>query len=115
MNLIRTVVEALLNGFLSLVDLLEPLVGGIFGRLLDTEVAPGGARTLTVLILLVVGSLLISNFYFSVTKSSANGPMEIKLTTSQTPAQVVAKDREKHLKAILVAGAILAVIYLLVR
>ena len=82
MDFIRTVVQALWNGFWSLVDLLEPLVGGVFGRLLDTEVAPGGARTLTRcdLVLLVI-VLMISKFYFAVTKTSANQPMKITLTT----------------------------------
>lgn len=115
MDTIRAIVEALWNGFWSLVQLLEPFVGSILGRLLDVDVAPGGATTLTAAFLLVGSAFLISKLFFNLNKSAANGPMKIVLTTDKSPAQVVAEDREKHLKALLGAGAIVAIAYLLAR
>lgn len=115
MDFIRAVVEAVWNGFWSLVDLLEPLIGSILGRLLDVDVAPGGATTLTAALVLLIFFFWLSKFFFSMNKSAANGPMKITLTTDKSPAQVVAEDREKHLKAILAMGGVVAIIYLLVR
>ncbi len=111
----RAVVEALWNGFWSLVELIEPLIGGILGRLLDVDVAPGGATTLTAVLLLLILSFWLSKVFFTMNKSAANGPMKITLTTDKSPAQVVAEDREKHLKAILAMGSVVTIIYLLVR
>lgn len=115
MDIIRAIMEALWNGFWSLVELFEPLIGSVFGRLLDVDVAPGGATTVTAALLLLILSFWLSKVYFSVTKSAAKGPMKITLTTDKSPAQVVAEDREKHLKAILAAGVVVVIIYLMAR
>lgn len=113
MEQIRRVVEVLWELFFALVDVFEPILRAIFESLLDTEIAEGGARPLTIVLLLLLVVRFVSWAFFSVTKSTANQPMKITLSTDKTPAQVVRDDWEKRVKALFAITVVVAIVYLL--
>lgn len=115
MEQIRRIVEVLWELFFALVDLFEPLLRAIFERVLDTEIPEGGARPLTTGLFLLLVVWGVSKAFLSVTKSTANQPMKITLSTDKTPAQVVREDREKRFKALFLILVVMAIVYLLGR
>lgn len=115
MEQIRRIVEVLWELFFALVDLFEPLFRALFEALLDTELPEGGARPLTTVLLLLLAVWGVSRALFAVTKSTANQPMKITLSTDKTPAQVVREDWEKRMKAVFLILVVIAIVYLLGR
>lgn len=115
MEQIRRIAQMLWEVFLALVELFEPIFRALFEALFNVDIPAGGARPFTVIFLLLFGFWAVSKAYFAVTKSTANQPMKITLTTDKTPAQVVREDREKHLGAWLIILIVLAAIFLLTR
>lgn len=113
MEQIRRVVEILSELFVALVDFLEPCLRAIFEQLLDTEIPEGGARPLTTVLVLLFVVWGVSKAFLSVTKSTANQPMKITLSTDKTPAQVVRDDWERRVKALFVIAVVVAIVYVL--
>jgi hypothetical protein len=111
MELLQQILEGLWAGFWALVDFLEPIIASLVEMMFDVEIPPGGARGFTVVLLVLVGAWAISIALSNVTKSPAIAPMTVTHHTTKTPAQVVLEDLGAKLRAVLIIGVVVVVLY----
>ncbi len=113
MDRLQGLVQTLLDGFLAIVDLLEPVVRSVLGALLNTEIQQGGARLVTALILIGALWFPVSKWLFTVPASAK--PQKITLFTEKTPMEVVVDDLMKSVTNLILLAVILGLLVVVAR
>lgn len=113
MELLQQILEGMVAGFRTMVDILSPLIASLVSAVFDVEVSAEAAQGFTTVLLILFGAWAVGKAFNGVTKSPASQPMKVEHFTTKTPAQVVSEDRWGKVKTLLIIGAVLLVFYFL--